>query len=304
MCKSVIRCFLAVIILSSVMTSCTPSESASITDIETTPSTVSSVSVLEAKEGTATAISENTVTETIFFSDSFDYDNDGDEESIYFIEEGLDNDGDLIFSSWYSSGDASKKMEEIKVTSIVGNDKASSFSTFNTGSQHFVCVTTGIAMGLGVPIVCFTIIADNPIIVGDEFLKMTESGTYNTLFVVVGGIPFVRECGPGAGVNNLYPLYWDSREFKLYRTVESDMEYVYEADVNHIVTGIGTVKNVLIRSNGLLHINYYNDNGEVNSKTYCLENDKITDEYDSDLNYDKGVYREVMEVLSKEEIES
>ncbi|MDE7192483.1 MAG: hypothetical protein K2O14_00800 [Oscillospiraceae bacterium] len=260
---------------------------------------------------------ESTEEAEILFSDSFDYDGDGYEEEIFLTPADNSQHGTVpiwysddpegysgYVSVWYADESGEKCYAEIG-TDMIERYGSSAVSVFDSGGQHFVSISTDIAMGLGVPTVCMTVRDNIPVQVGNTAELNINDQNRHTIFTVLGGIPYVRDCGPTAGTNNLYPLYWDGAEFRIYETSPSDMDFVRNADIKNIVPELENVINVLVRSNGLLHINYYADHTDIptesgiGSVTYVLEDNIITEKYDMREVFGtmpEGIYREVMPV--------
>ena len=228
----------------------------------------------------------------ILFSDSFDYDGDGYQEEFTFLNIGTNADGDTMVAVYYSEED--NRPAEFARFEMVTNLLSDGFFAETLNGQRIVGAVTEIAMGAGSPAVCFAVVDGTPQQINEE-LTFTDS-SQPFLVHTRNGI-MVRQCGPAAGINNLYPVYWKNGELHIYDTVPVDMDNVREADVNGIVGNIENVTSIFIRTNGLLHINYIPPEGNVNSVTYIIRNNKITALYDPEVHGHLGRYLTAMEVL-------
>ena len=228
----------------------------------------------------------------ILFSDSFDYDGDKKDEKIIFLNAGTDTDGNTVVAVHYSEEDNSPtEFARFEMSTSLVSD---GFFVETIDQQRITGAVTEIAMGAGMPAVCFTVVNETPQQIGKELTFIDSSKPFLTYSDY--GL-MVRQCGPAAGVNNLYPLYW-SGELRVFDTAPVDMSFVHEADVNGIVGDIENVTDAFVRTNGLLHINFIADDDSINSVTYIMDGTQIKELYDPDIHNELGRFLSCMEVLA------
>ncbi len=226
----------------------------------------------------------------ILFSDSFDYDGDKKDEKFIFLNAGTNTDGNTIVAVHYSEEDNSPtEFARFEMSTSLVSD---GFFVETIDQQRITGAVTEIAMGAGMPAVCFTVVNETPQQIGKELTFVDSSKPFLTYSEY--GL-MIRQCGPAAGVNNLYPLYW-SGELRVFDTAPVDMSFVHEADVNGIVGDIENVTDAFVRTNGLLHINYTADNGDINSVTYIMDGTQIKELYGPDIHNELGRFLSCMEV--------
>ena len=226
----------------------------------------------------------------VLFSDSFDYDGDKKDEKIIFLNAGADTDGNTVVAVHYSEEDNSPtEFARFEMSTSLVSD---GFFVETIDQQRITGAVTEIAMGAGMPAVCFTVVNETPQQIGKELTFVDSSKPFLTYSDY--GL-MVRQCGPAAGVNNLYPLYW-SGELRVFDTAPVDMSFVHEADINGIVGDIENVTDAFVRTNGLLHINYIADDDSINSVTYIMDGTQIKELYDPDIHNELGRFLSCMEV--------
>ncbi len=268
------------------------SEAADIVTEEVTRSSSSSAQTTTQRAPEDIAVTDEIVlpVSDILFSDSFDHDGDGNDEKFIFLNVGANIDGDTIVAVYYSEED--KRPAEFSRFEMETRLLSDGFFVETINQQRIVGAVTDIAMGAGMPAVCFTVVDKVPQQVGEELTFVDSSQPFLTYSEY--GL-MVRQCGPAAGVNDLYPIYW-SGELRICDTSPVDMSFVHEADVNGIVQDVQNVTSAFIRTNGLLHINYIAEDGSINSITYIMDGTQIKELYDPDVHGELGRFLPSMEV--------